>query len=290
MSHDEPGRPAPARVLDRSSALPLWAQVRADLLVRIQDGEFEHAFPGEWSLSQEYAVSRHTIRQALQQLRQDGTLLAERGRPPRVSGTATIQQPLGALYSLYASVEAAGLTQHSLVRRLEVLTDAGVAAVLGLPEQAPLLHLERVRLAGDAPLAHDHAWLPAVLTRALLEADFTHTALYTELATRCGIRLTGGSEEIRAIIPSREERRLLRAPSGAAVLAIERIGCHQGSPVELRRTLVRGDRFVISAQFSHANGYRMNPATALNSPPATRRRTRPATSSPRTTPSESGTP
>jgi len=266
MSQDHPAVAARSRGLDRSSALPLWAQVRSDLLSRIQAEQFAQTFPGEWALSQEYGVSRQTIRQALHQLRQDGTLLAERGRSPRVAPSAAIQQPVGALYSLYASVEAAGLTQHSIVRRLEVLTDPGVAATLGLPEQAPLLHLERVRLAGEQPLAHDHAWLPAVLTRALLEADFTHTALYTELAARCGIRLNGGSETIRAVVPNAHERHLLQAPSGTAVLAIERIGCHEEAPIEVRRTLVRGDRFVISAQFSRTNGYRMNPSASLEPP------------------------
>ena len=260
-----------ARPLDRSSALPLWAQVRADLIQRLNAGEFSEAFPGEMILSQHYGVSRQTIRQALRQLREDGTLIGERGRPPRVADPGLIQQPLSALYSLYASVEAAGLSQRSIVRRLEVGTHAEAAAVLGLPPRAPLLYLERLRLAGDEPLAHDHAWLPAVVGSPLLQADFTHTALYTELATRCGIRLDGGSEQVRAVIPSSEERRLLGIDPHTAALSIERIGCLNGAPTEVRRTLVRGDRFVVSAEFSSTSGYRMAPTSALRGPAAIHR-------------------
>lgn len=254
------------RNLDRSSDLPLWAQVRDDLELRIAGGEFSgdgaRPFPGEMELSRTYGVSRQTVRQSLRSLRGDGTLVGTRGRPPRVADPAYIQQPLGALYSLYASVEAAGLSQHSIVRALEITSDPEVAAVLDLPSEAPLLHLERLRLAGDEPLAHDHAWLPAALARPLLDADFRDTALYTELAARCGIRLTGGSEEVRAVAPGPAQCTLLGMPAGSAALSIERVGRLNSLPTEVRRTLVRGDRFVLSAEFTRT-GYRLEASESL---------------------------
>jgi len=263
--------PQPTRPLDRTSPLPLWAQVRDDLVLRVEAGEFSgpRAFPGEMALRDEYGVSRQTVRQALSGLRTDGVLVGTRGRPPSVADPALIQQPLGALYSLHASVEAAGLAQRSEVLALEIVTDPEVALLLALPPRAALLHLERRRMAGDEPLAHDHAWLPAALTRPLLEADFTHTALYTELAARCGIHLTGGREQVRAVIPTATERRLLGIGTRTAALSIERIGCLNGIPTELRRTLVRGDRFAVSAEFSRTTGYRMAPTGALPAPPTT---------------------
>ena len=66
---------------------------------------------------------------------------------------------------------------------------------------APLVYLERLRMAGDLPLALDYAWLPAEIAEPLLDATFTHTALYIELDTRCGIRLTGGREDVTAVVP-----------------------------------------------------------------------------------------
>ncbi|MBD3781568.1 MAG: GntR family transcriptional regulator [Micrococcales bacterium] len=257
---------ARSRGVDRASDLPFWAQVRDDLALRIASGEFSgHGatdFPGEMALSEAYGVSRQTVRQALRSLRANGTLVGPRGRPPRVADPALIHQALGALHSLYAAVEAAGLSQRSIVRALEITTDAEVAGRLHLPPEAPLLHLERVRLAGEVPLAHDHAWLPGALTRPLLERDFTHTALYTELAVRCGIRLTGGSEEVRAVVPSPLERELLGVPIGSAALSIERMGRLNDIPTELRRTVIRGDRFALHAEYGPA-GFRLAPSRAL---------------------------
>ena len=36
-----------ARPLDRSSPMPLWAQLQHDLTRRLGSGEFDHGFPGE---------------------------------------------------------------------------------------------------------------------------------------------------------------------------------------------------------------------------------------------------
>ena len=102
------GHPAAAGPLDRRSPLPLWAQSARRSAAqaggrRVPDA----AFPGEMALVADYGVSRHTVRSALRELRAEGVVLAERGRRPRVVGQTAITQPLGALYSLFASVESA---------------------------------------------------------------------------------------------------------------------------------------------------------------------------------------
>jgi GntR family transcriptional regulator len=236
-----------ARRLDRTAAAPLWQQVLTDLRQRLADGEFVSAFPGELALVQQYGVSRHTVREALRHLRAEGTVTAARGRKPQLA-PAEVEQPLGALASLFASVEGRGLVQRSVVRRLEVRADGVIASRLGLEESAPLVHLERLRLAGDEPLALDRAWLPADIAAPLLQADFTRTALYDELAIHCGIQLTGGREQVRAVLATPGERRLLNLPLTAALLLVERTGCLHGRPLEFRHTLVRGDRFAVTAQ------------------------------------------
>ena len=245
-----------ARAVDRNSALPLWSQVQKDLRRRAGRGEFDRAFPGENALVDQYQVSRNTVREALRALRAEGLVTAERGRAPRLVTGGEITQPVGTLYSLFASVEAAGLRQRSIVRALEVRADGVIAPKLGLEESTPLLHLERLRFADDEPLALDRVWLPAALAEPLLAVDFSHTSLYAELASRAGVRLQGGSEQIGAVVPSPAERRLLECPEGVAAFVIERTGRAGVRTVEWRQTIVRGDRFVFQADFSAGN-YRL---------------------------------
>lgn len=235
--------------VDRRSALPLWAQVHADIERRLRTGEFADAFPGEMALVKQYGVSRQTVREALRRLRESGLVDAGRGRAPKVAD-AEITQPQGTLYSLFASVEDSGQHQRSIVRSLEARADGTVATRLGLEESTPLIYLERIRLADDEPLAMDRVWLPARLAAPLLESDFTSTSLYGELDQRCGIRLTGGREHVRAIVPTSAERVLLGMPEGTAALAIDRTGELRGQPVEWRQTVVRGDRFSLLTDFT----------------------------------------
>lgn len=245
------------RTLDRSGGQPLWRQLQHDLVRRLRAGEFDDLFPGELALVEDYQVSRHTVRQALGKLRADGLIVAERGRQPRVAAGPEIRQPMGALYSLFSSVEAAGLTQHSVVRSLEIRADGVIASRLDLEASTPLVGLERLRYAGDEPLALDRVWLPASLADSLLEADFSHTSLYQELAARTGLRLDHGREDIRAINPTSAERALLHCPADAAAFSIHRLGHAQGRKIEWRHTVVRGDRFALTAEFSAHDGYRL---------------------------------
>jgi GntR family transcriptional regulator len=237
----------------------LWAQLEADLRRRIRAGAFDDRFPGEHELVTAYGVSRHTVRDALRRLRAEGVLDSGPGRGTWLR-KPRIEQPLGALYSLFRSVEAAGLEQRSTVRALEVRVEEKVAARLEKPASTEFVYLERLRLADDEPLALDRAWLPRSLAGPLLEADFTHSSLYDELASLTGIRLTGGSEVITATVPTAANRELLKIPAGTATLEVQRIGCLRDQPVEWRESLIRGDRFGVIAEWTAQAGYRVDVA------------------------------
>jgi GntR family transcriptional regulator len=123
-----------------------------------------------------------------------------------------------------------------------------IADQLGLEGSTPLVHLERLRLAGGDPLAIDRVWLPADLAAPLLAADFTRTSLYSVLAERTGIRLDHSRETIKAVVPTAAERALLRCGPDVACLSIHRLGRARGRPVEWRHTTVRGDRYAVTTE------------------------------------------
>lgn len=243
--------------LDRASSIPLWAQLIDDCERRLQSGEFAAQFPGEHELCREYDVSRHTVREALRRLRDRGVLDSGRGRTTKVRHDR-IEQSLGALYSLFREVEARGMVQRSAVLARAQVVAPAVARRLGLDEDDPLLHLARLRYADEEPLAVDRAWLPMSLAAPLLDVDFSHAGLYDELEGRAGIRLTGGRESITAVVPSPDDEVLLALPDGVGVLRIERTASVDERPVEWRSTILRGDRFAVSSEWSRRSGYRLD--------------------------------
>ena len=93
-------------------------------------------------------------------------------------------------------------------------------------------------------------WLPATVARPLLGVDFTHTALYDELASRCGVRPTGGSERVYAVVPHRAVGDLLGLGPRQAVFSMERTSRAGDEPIEWRETVVRGDRYSFVATWT----------------------------------------
>lgn len=215
----------------------------------MEAGHFEHRFPTDRELMAIYAVSRHTARHAVSQLGADGILRRSRGVGTSVD-RRTFERSLGSLYSLFQVVEESGVPQHSDVRALELVTDPEAAEQLGLESDAPLVLLDRLRWAGDEPLAIDRTWLPADIAEPLLHADFTHTSLYNELDRAAGMHPNAGWERINPGIPTDDERTSLHLDIGEAVFSIERRGTYNGDPVEWRVTTIRGDRFTLVADWT----------------------------------------
>ena len=235
--------------LDRLSASPLWAQLEAELRRAIDAGDFDDRFPTDLELTRRYDVSRHTVREAVGRLQADGLLRRVRGRGTVIE-RPEFEQRLGALYSLFSSIEAEGVEQRSEVIEVGMTTNADVAARLDVDLHAELFRLRRIRFADHEPLAIDTAWLPADLGRPLLDADFSHTALYDELEQNCGCRPDRGWERIAPVIPSPAERERLAMPVDEAAFQVERLGQHGERIVEWRVTLIRGDRYRFFADWS----------------------------------------
>ncbi len=254
MAHPPPAADPGPRSLDRESSDPLWAQLHADLMRRLESGEFAELLPGEVSLAGQYGVSRHTVREAMRRLRAEGVLLGERGQAARLPAVPALPTNL---YSLSGVVERAGLLPRSVVRTLDVRSDAEIARRLDLRAGGPLVYLERLHLAAGEPLALERCWMPAALAAPLLELDLADCSLYGELA-KLGIHPWGGAERMSAVLPSAEERKILGISPRVAAFSIDRQACAGGRFFEIRRTLVRGDRADVYAEFTDRAGYRID--------------------------------
>ena len=96
----------------------------------------------------------------------------------------------------------------------------------------------------------------------MLKLDFTHTGLYDEWQRSAGVRLNGGRERSSAVVPTKEQRTLLKMTRDEAAMLVERTGCLGDRPVEFRDTLVRGSRFSFSAEWESGRNYQVDIAGA----------------------------
>jgi len=241
--------------------MPLWAQLETDLRARLEAGEFSESFPTDLELTESYEVSRHTVREAVRHLNKTGVLKRERGRGTVVN-RAEFEQSLGTLYSLFQSVESTGVEQTSEVLTLEVVTDPVAASHLDRDEGEKLVLLSRLRLAGGAPLALDRAWLPHEIAAPLLEVDWSHTALYAELAKAGAPVPNQGWERLTPIVPTPADRGKLGLRKTDAAFFLERVGSRDGRPIEWRTTIISGDRYRFVTDWSAGGKSALRPSVA----------------------------
>jgi GntR family transcriptional regulator len=126
--------------------------------------------------------------------------------------------------------------------------------MLGLEPDASLVFLHRIRLADGEPLAVDRSWLPAALAAPLLDVDFSRTALYAELAERCGLHPNRGWERIVPALPDQELTRQLGLDAPHPVFRVERLAQQGDQPLEWRSSSVRGDRYAFVSRWDERQG------------------------------------
>ncbi|MDA8103241.1 MAG: GntR family transcriptional regulator [Nitrospiraceae bacterium] len=236
--------------IDRLSPVPLWAQIVDDLRRRLLSGEFENGFPTDEQLTKEYDVGRQTAREAVRRLSAEGVVIRQRGRRTSVSAPI-LEQPIHSFYSLASTMRALGMEERNEVLAAERQpADMEVAEQLEVKEGDEVVYVERLRFAGDEPIAWDRSWLPAEKAAAVLEADLRSQGLYALLSVHCGVHISGGRERIIPVVPDATERKLLRLSPGIALFSVERLVMGGEDPIEWRKSLIRGDRYALVAHWA----------------------------------------
>jgi len=223
--------------IDRSSPLPLYAQVRRGLEARLSGGEWRPGdrIPGEPELCKEYGVSRPVIRQALQELATEGAIVRRKGLGTFVAEPKVVSRSLvHSLVGFYQDMERMGLATETRVIE-QTLLPAGekIGARLRTDVLTPVVKISRVRSVGGHPVVLVSSYLPYALCQGLIQADLRHLSLYAFLEQEYGLRIAAGRRDIEAVLASEEEGRLLEVERGAPLLRLESVSfLEDGQPME----------------------------------------------------------
>jgi GntR family transcriptional regulator len=250
--------------------VPLHHQVYLDLRAALDEGEWTvgEQLPPERELALRYGCSLITVRRALGELTREQRLERTRGRGTFVLAPR-LDRDIAGTMSFTEEMRQRGLAPETrLISAAPGVAGEAVAEALGLPVGAPVLRLERLRLAAGTPLLLEQASLPSRRFPGLLDEDLEHGSLYDILATRFGARVTRAREALEPVLLHAREARLLEVAPGRPALLVEGVAfTANDSPVEFSRTYVRGDRtryFVerVVARGSWGDGKASLPAAA----------------------------
>ncbi|MBA3423513.1 MAG: GntR family transcriptional regulator [Rubrobacter sp.] len=218
--------------LDHDSPVPLYHQTAQVLEAAIEDGRLPEGsrLEGEMELAARLGISRPTMRAALKQLVDKGLLIRRRG-----IGTVVAPKPVRrtiALTSLYDDLEEAGREPRTRLLSLETVPcPPDVAEPLELDPAAAVVRFDRLRMAGETPIAQMHNVVPAGVLEVGAD-DLERTGLY-RLFREAGITPHIATQRVGAHRAGTEEAGLLEVEPGDPVLTMTRTTYDTtGRPIE----------------------------------------------------------
>ncbi|WP_145002523.1 GntR family transcriptional regulator [Pseudomonas oryzihabitans] len=227
--------------------LPLYQRLRDQLAEQIANNRWRpgEAIPTEAALSAEYQLSTGTVRKAIDALVSEGILERQQGRGTFIR-RAQFQSSLFRFFR-FQTVSGERQVPESRILSIEpVAAPSAVAQALGLPADAPVIRIVRVRLLDVKPVLAEEIWLPRQRFQALLEIDLSREGplLYPIYEEVCGQVVASAEETLTAESVNDVQARLLQVAVNSPVIVIERLARdYAGNPLEWRRSRGHAEHF-----------------------------------------------
>jgi len=233
-------------MLNKDVPIPLYYQFKVILLEKIRSGELAEAecLPTEMTFVAELGISRSTLRQAFNELVNEGYLVREKGKGTFVSKPKVDEGFFQKLDSFNHEMNLKGLKPGTKVLSLAALPGrADVNRQLGLRDDEKLILLSRIRMADDEPLIYLETWLPYMPFASILDVDFTTESLYQVLEERFHSRVERAVRKIEAVGATSLEASMLGVKPGAPVCLVRSTAyLADGTAIEHSIARYRGDR------------------------------------------------
>jgi GntR family transcriptional regulator len=222
-----------------------YLRIRDQLAARLETMSPGQPLPPERELSQDFGVARMTLRRAVDALVADGRLLRRQGSGTFVAPSKVAQRLTATSFS--ADMRARGLRPGSRTLSAAVVPARTlIASCLHISPRAPTLHVTRLRLADDLPMALEDLYVPYDLVPGLTGEDLVDRSFYELLAERYGLAMTGGTQAVEPMITGPAESEALDVAPGTPAFLFERTTrISTGRIVEFVRSVYRGDRYRI---------------------------------------------
>ncbi|RAI60284.1 phosphonate metabolism transcriptional regulator PhnF [Roseicella frigidaeris] len=222
--------------LARGRGVALWRQIAGTLERDIAAGHLAPGvrLPTEAELTQRFAVNRHTVRRAMEDLEARGLVRIEQGRGSFVAEDV-LEYPVGPRTRFSETIRRQNREPQGRILRLdEIDADATVAEALRIRRGRPVLMAERQGLVDGRPVVLGRHYFSVARfpdIARLLSEDPSITRALVRLGVPDYRRLT---TRITARMPTAEEAALLDQTRSRPVLVSEALNVDAaGEPVEL---------------------------------------------------------
>ncbi|MVW78114.1 GntR family transcriptional regulator [Bordetella sp. 02P26C-1] len=217
---------SPKSEQDLALRQPLYVVVAHTLQKEIEQGKYTvgSVLPTEEMLVDRFQVSRHTIRQALRELKDQGLIQARAG-----IGTIVRTQPgkiwmMSGLNSLVDLLEFATETEMHILSTSTVTADRHLVKMIKCELGAKWLHMEILRCLPDQPrpLSFLKVYVQPKYAPKLKKLKHMREPIYAVLEREYGVRIAEVRQELTADSLDHDIAELVDATPGQAALSIIR--------------------------------------------------------------------
>jgi GntR family phosphonate transport system transcriptional regulator len=228
---------------------PIWKAIAASVRNDIVEGLYQEGskLPTEAVFATRFDVNRHTVRQALKALADEGIVHARRGAGVFVTMAPT-DYPIGRRVRFHKNLTDAGRSPAKKVLLFETRTaHASEAEALQLEIDAMVHVYEGLSLIENQPIALFRSVFPADRFPDLLDHLRNNPSVTAGLAQSGVADFTRASTRVNAKLATATQAHHLRIAENAPILRTTSLNIDVDSrPVEVGRTWFSGDKVTLT--------------------------------------------
>lgn len=231
---------------------PLYQQIYDELKSAIDSGQYAPGdkIPSEAELSSKYAVSRITVRRAIEDLCAAGFLIKRRGLGTFVCEPRMRRKLLqGGLPQSFTDIclQSGRVPGAKLINREIVVARRDEYEFFGLDKSGLILHVQRLRTADDLPVFEENMYMPLVGNEELASCELQGNSLYELIEELYGKKPVKNSKIlVEAVGASGERASRLQVPVSEPLLYITTYALDQHEePVYIGRQYFIGSRYML---------------------------------------------
>ncbi|MCL4475004.1 MAG: phosphonate metabolism transcriptional regulator PhnF [Nitrospirae bacterium] len=240
-------------MINKENGVACYQQLSKILIEQIEKGIFK---PGsqlatEIELSKRYRLNRHTVRQAIERLEDEGLVYKIKGKGTFVADYK-IPYKVSKKTQFTTSILDVGLNPDArLIDYYEISAGRELSKKLNISASDRVIVLEILRFVNKVPFCHTTSFLSSKNFPGLRNFIDGSFSLYGLLKKHYGVDATRASSTFEVSMPESSDMDMLNISPKVPMLAVKSISKDQkGGMVEYCITKFRGDMCSVSVDFN----------------------------------------
>lgn len=231
--------------LDKHVPIPLYFQLKELIVEEIKSGQYpvDSLIPTEKEMSEQFDISRTTVRQAVTELVQEGWLYRIKSKGTFIARQKIKQDFLQRLETFREQMKRIGLEPSTEVLDFKVTKASHeVAENLQIEEGDQVIYLFRRRFGDGEPVVTVETYLPFAKCAFLENEDFEKVSLYDSLSSREETRIFSARRLVEAVEANNSDVQYLHVRKGSPIQLVHTVSVNRADvALEYSIARYRGD-------------------------------------------------